>query len=196
MTVPGSQPRNETVLTLEGPSGKVTLKDEFDNAKKAFPAPPGAQVFNSPMSFSVLAKSGWGWGLDSNQSGFEVAAKDGKVVALALTSAAKSKGARSGADLGKPSREATGKTCEMKVWESGDSARIEVLFNGSSALLQNVRIILVGAKSDLALLNYRADDPDTFVKQQDAAAAQMDSPELRKVFEDAKARALAKQGKK
>jgi len=48
---------------------------------------------------------------------------------------------------------------------------------------------LIGKKSDMNLLNYRADDPDTYVKQMDSAAAQANSPEMKKAFEEAKRKA-------
>ncbi len=55
-----------------------------------------------------------------------------------------------------------------------------------------VASFFIGEKDDLKMLNYRADDPENFVKQLDAASAQMNSPEMKKAFEDAKKKASQK----
>jgi len=197
---PGSQPQTtrsspisasaKPILTLAGPGGNVAIGDTSDQAKKAFPPPKDAQVYNQSMSFAILGKNGWAWSSVDNMNGFEAAIANGKVVALALTGVKSSaEPAASIKSIGQPSKKAEGKTCSMYVWDAGDEARIVVHMTASNPVLPAATITLIGMKSDLNLLNYRADDPETYVKQMDSAAAMANSPEMKKAFEDAKKKA-------
>ena|SRR5579862_9920846 len=186
-----SRPGGTVVLTLEGPSGTVSLGDPPDQAKRAFPAPHGAMVFNRSMNFAILGKDGWSWASQKDMNGFEEASSNGKIIAFAVTGGDVTKEpAASTAKLGPPARKAEGKTCGMYVWDAGDDARILICMTSPASVLPVGTMLLVGKKDDLKLLNYRSDDPDTFVKQMDSTASQMNSPEMKKIFEDAKQQAL------
>lgn len=181
-------------LTLVGPGGAVSLGDPLETAKKAFPAPAGAQAFDSAMNFAIVTQTGWAWGSERPRAeGFEAATRDGKIIALARTGGdTAGEPAKMIAALGRPLRRAEGNTVEVLVWEAGSNARIWVHLKRPGAFIQVGSMLMIGAKSDLAMLNYRSEDPVTMVKQMEAAAAQTSSPEMRKIVEEAKARALAK----
>jgi hypothetical protein len=181
------------ILSLTGPGGKVSIGDGLDAAKKAFPAPEGAQKFDTTMSFTIVSQQGWTWGIEKpTTESFEAAVKGGKIVAMARTLGTSTTEPQATiSELGEPSRKAEGKTASIYVWDAGDNARI-VVHMKSNVLMPLDLMMLIGKKEDLKLLNYRADDPDTFVKQMDAAAEMQNSPEMRKVFEEAKQRAKDK----
>jgi hypothetical protein len=183
------------VLKLEGPGGIVTLGDSLDIAKKAFPAPEKAQIMPRAMNFAIVTNDGWSWMKIEEERGFEAAAKDGKVIGLVLTSIKPDpeEPAKTIAKIGQPTRKAEGKTAKLYVWESGDHARFWM--TAKTGLIDLGSITMIGAKEDMKLLNYRADDPGTFVKQMDAASEQVKSSELEPAFKEAKRKALEKLSK-
>jgi hypothetical protein len=183
---------SQLALKLDGPGGVVGLGDDFESAKKAFPAPKDAQVFETSLSFAIIAPKGWAWMVATAGNGFEAAEKGGKVAALSRTlmSVDKSEPAKTIAKIGEPTRKAEGKTAKMYVWERGDQVRF--WFNSSGGLLGSMTVTLIGTKEDLKLLNYRADDPETFVRQLDMAVDQAKS--LEPVFKEAKEKAKKKAG--
>jgi hypothetical protein len=179
---------------MAGPGGEVGLGDSLDLAKKAFPAAKGAQMFDAPMSFGLVSKEGWAWASEAENKAFEVATKEGKIIALADTSATPIDGVlkQTTDRIGEPTRKAEGTTGSMYVWEWGENARFLLLIKQPLAMMPFTKLDIIGKKDDLKMLNYRADDPENFVKQLDAASAQMNSPEMKKAFEDAKKKASQK----
>lgn len=167
---------NPKAMSLEGPGGTVAIGGTLDEAKKAFPAPKDAEVYDTAMSFTILGVDGWTWGQGMG-TGFEAGLQDGKIVALALTrldgpvgedAITKQKDA-----LGEPTKMADGKTATMMVWEDGSNARFFIVFKGGNPLFGAGTVTLIGDKEQLKLLNYRADDSETFVKQMDGTADQL-----------------------
>lgn len=185
-------------LSLIGPGGSVSIGDNLDAAKRAFPAPKGAQVFDQSMNFTIITTEGWTWSSTDGKEAFEAATREGKVVGLALTKQGSLEAknlAASIAQLGQPTRKAEGKSAALYVWESGANVRFLLNSIGPAAILGNMNIILIGSKEDLKLLNYRADDPATMVKQFDLAADQRKSGKLNPIFEEAKRKAIEKRKK-
>ncbi|HTQ08683.1 MAG TPA: hypothetical protein VMI31_01290 [Fimbriimonadaceae bacterium] len=189
-TETSASPLTSSALVLIGPGGKVAIGDAIDQAKKAFPPPKDAQVYDRSMSFAILGKSGWAWSSVDNMNGFEAAYADGKIVALATTGVKSGEPAASIKAIGQPTKKASGKICSMDVWDAGDDARIIVRMTASNPVLPASTITLIGAKSDLNMLNYRADDPGVFVKQMDSADAVANSPDIE--IQETKERALRK----
>jgi hypothetical protein len=182
-----------SVTAVIGPGGSVDIGQTVDAAQKAFPPPKGATIFEQSMSFAILGKQGWGWGSEDGKEAFEVAIDSGKIVAIALTGGAKSEEPDATLkQIGEPTRQATGKRAEMYVWEAADNARFWIHMKGSALVLGNVMMTLIGEKEQLKVMNYRYDDPETFVKQVDLSAEAAGSKDMKKIFEDAKKRALAK----
>jgi hypothetical protein len=179
---------------MMGPGGSVTIGDTLDQAKNAFPLPKGAQTFDSSMSFAIVTKEGWSWASEAERSSFEAGTKSGKIVALGVSSGAPMEGALKEItdQIGEPARKAEGKTASAYVWESGENARFLVLVRDPLPLMPFTRLDLIGRKDDLKLLNYRAEDPASFVAQLDAATEQMKSGEAKEAFEDAKRKAKSK----
>jgi hypothetical protein len=185
------QAASPKVLQLAGPGGTVAIGGTLDEAKKAFPAPEGADVYQSAMSFTILGSDGWTWGQEQTKEGFEASLKGKKIAAMArATGEGEKEPAATIAQIGEPIRKAESENGGMYVWESGDNARIVVKMGPKNLILANGAITLIGRKEDLALLNYRADDPQMFVKQLDAFANQ--SPEMKKALDDAFANAKEK----
>ena len=172
---------NPAALNVEGPNGVVAIGDDLTKAKKAFPAPNGAHVFDKSMNFAILGGDGWAWMNVSQLNGFEVALKDGKIIGFALTELGSKPepdaAEKEAAKLGPPTRKAIGKTASAYVWESGDSARVLLLLHKETALLGTGKMTLIGAKKDLAMLNYRAEDQETIVRIMDAGAEQFEQLE-------------------
>src|SRR5216110_1851652 len=79
-----AKPLSKMILSA-GPAGGVSIGDTLDAAKKAFPAPADAMVFNSAMNFAIVTKEGWAWASEAGKEGFEAASKDGKIIAMAIT---------------------------------------------------------------------------------------------------------------
>lgn len=185
-------PDSKPVVSLNGPGGLVGLGDTLDQAKKAFPPPVGAQIYKTSLNFAILKTDGWTWASPKGDMAFEAAARDGKIVALSLTGGdVSAEPAATIKRIGQPARRAQGKTGIALVWDSGENARFFLHLNASGAI-PGLAVTLIGKSDDLKLLNYRSDDPDTFIKQSDAAAEQANSPEVRKMMEDAKKKALEK----
>jgi hypothetical protein len=163
-------------MSLTGPGGTIAIGDALEDAKKAFPAPKDAEVFDTAMSFTILGVEGWTWGQGMG-TGFEAGIKDGKVVALAHTQLDGPAGDEAIAGhkdaLGEPTRMADGKTATMMVWEDGSNARFFIVFKGGNPLFGAGSLTIIGDKEQLKLLNYRSDDPETFVKQMDGTAEQL-----------------------
>ncbi len=159
---------NERAMTLIGPGGSVTIGGTLADAKTAFPAPKGADVYNTPLSFSILDTDGWTW-VEGTGRVFEVAIKGGRIVALAQTRldgpAPENAIDEEKKAVGEPTRMSDGETAAMAVWESGANARFFVLFKGDNFMFGAGSITIIGDKDQLKLLNYRYDDPETFVKQ-------------------------------
>lgn len=188
--------KTASVTSLNGPGGRIDLGASLSDAKSAFPAPKGAQIFDTSMSFAILKTDGWSWASENPGSGFEAALRNGKAVAfgrIGAESAGEPQGTIS--DIGEPTRKFEGKTASAYVWESGPNARFLILVKKPLPMMPFGSMTLIGNKEDLKLLNYRADDPATFVRQMDAAQDQMNSPEMKKIFEQAKERAKAKRAK-
>jgi hypothetical protein len=167
---------NPRAMSLEGPGGTVAIGGTLDEAKKAFPAPKDAEVFDTAMSFTIFGVDGWTWGQGMG-TGFEAGLKDGKIVALALTRLDGPVGDNAIMEqresLGEPTKMADGKTASMLVWEDGPNARFFIVFKGGNPLFGAGSVTLIGDKEQLKLLNYRADDPETFVKQMDSTVDQL-----------------------
>ena len=181
-TVTAASSSQVSVTTLNGPGGEVKLGDTLKQAKKAFPPPVDARAFDAPMSFGVISKEGWAWSDEAKSEGFEVATKGGKIVALGRVSGKPgNEPGDSIAKLGKPTHQADGKTAAAYSWESGSDARFLLTMKEQLTLMPFSVLLVIGAKEDLKLLNYRSDEPGTFVKQLDAAADQLSSPEPKKV---------------
>lgn len=161
------------VLSLQGPGGAVALGDDLAAAKKAFPPPKGAQVFNNSLSFAILAVDGWAWAEEKTGIAFEAALKDGKIIALGLTNLGAAQPSSAVDDqksaVGDPTRLAESDNAAMLVWESGENARFFIVFKAAVPMLGQGAMTLIGPKEQLKLLNYRHDDPESFVKQIDAA---------------------------
>lgn len=177
-----SQPvaRNAKAVMLSGPGGTVAIGDALEDAKKAFPAPKDAEVFEKSEFFSALGADGWTWGHGMG-TGFEAGIKEGKIIALAYTRLDGPVGggavSEQRSSLGEPTRMADGKTATMMVWEDGSNARFFVVFKGGNPFFGAGSLTVIGDKEQLKLLNYRHDDPDTFVKQMDGTVDQLKEQE-------------------
>lgn len=164
------------VTAMVGPGGRVAIGDSLAAAKKAFPAPKGATEMQA-MNFAVFGRKGWSWMVVRPGQAFEVSLKDGKVAAIARTFEEKRAAARRKlidselARLPKPSKQTKGKTAEVYAWTSGRNARFLVTMD--NALMGSIVLSIVGDQADLKLLNYRADDTATLVRQMDMAADAM-----------------------
>ncbi len=176
-------PVSERAMTLIGPGGSVMIGGTLADAKMAFPAPKGAEVYDTSMNFAILGTEGWAWG-EGMGTGFEVAIKDGRIVGFAQTRldgpAPDDAIEQEKKEIGEPTRMFDGKTAAMAVWESGANARFFVLFKGDNSIFGAGSLTIIGDKEQLKLLNYRYDDPETFVKQMDNAAKQMEELEKSK----------------
>jgi hypothetical protein len=192
-TPPASGPKGNPalVLSLEGSGGVVTLGESLDKAKLAFPPPKNATTYDTSMSFTAVSAEGWAWSTADETTGFEAGSKDGKIVALALTGSNDAGEPQATIDrIGQPSRKAATSDGKLTVytWTAGDKARIWVRVAQRLGFIPPGGITMIGKKEDLAKFGYNADNPEAFVQMYDT----MNSPEMRKVFEDAKRRAKAK----
>lgn len=183
-TTPAKQ-SSELVLKMDGPGGTVGIGDDVAIAKKAFPAPKGAQVYDNSMSYTIITPSGWCWSSDNDS--FEVATKDGKIIAIGLIHNAPQAGepAKTITKLGEPTRKAEGNRAKVYVWENGENARFWITVSGGGMDVGSIE--LIGNKEDLKLLNYHAEDPQLFVRQLDGIAET-----LKPAFEEAKRKAKEK----
>lgn len=164
----------KTALTLRGPGGSVSIGDSPEVAKEAFPAPKGAHTMENSMSLAILGTQGWSWADEGGSKAFEVAFTDGKIIGIVLTDLTKGAvadgAARAVLELGAPTRKAVGKVADALVWENGDHARFVVVLKKPAMILGEGVLTMIGAKKDLAMLNYRADDPGTIVRILDQSA--------------------------
>lgn len=172
---------SSAVLSIEGPGGTVALGDDLEAAQTAFPAPDGARVFDSAMSFTILGVDGWAWAGESDDSGFEVAAENGKVIALIRPNRT---GEVTDEDIaaqrtahGNPTAEAVSENAAMLVWESGENARFYVAMRREIPLFGSGAFTIIGPKDKQNLLNYHYDQPELYVSQIDALM-QMDTDSL------------------
>jgi hypothetical protein len=170
---PGAAPaEGGNPLRVEGPGGAVALGDDLEQAKKAFPVPEGAQVFDNSLNFAIFGKDGWAWVQESGQA-FEVCLEDGKIIAMAVTNLGDLDGAETVASqkesVGEPTRVAESDNTAVAVWKHGEDARFFVLFKKEFPMLGKGALTIVGPADRLKLLNYHADDPENFVAQIDAA---------------------------
>ncbi len=183
-----------TKLSITGPKGKLSLGDSLDQAKKAFPPPAGAEVFDTSLSFAIAGQKGWAWQNKEGTQAFEVMLRDGKVAAVSVTRQGDYGPLVTLAELewGPPTNRSKGKNAMAESWISGDLARMAVTSNLPG--VGKVGYLLLGCKSDLKLLMHNPDDPGAFVKQMDMAGSMAKA--LEPVFKDAKRRAMEKAGKK
>jgi hypothetical protein len=175
---------------IAGPGGKLALGDSLEQAKKAFPAPKDARVFDTSMSLAILREKGWGWQTPTGQEAFEVMLRDGKVSAVAQTRAIAPRSLLNAAivDWGKATAESKGKTAVALSWVRGDSACVAILMELPGISPYGIR--LMGLKTDLQKLSYNPDDPAAFVKQMDAVAAA--AKDMMPAFKEAKRKAMEK----
>ncbi|MGV3617312.1 MAG: hypothetical protein ACO1SV_18450 [Fimbriimonas sp.] len=191
MAVPEKKPAGE-VTTLEGPSGKVSLGDSVEQAKKAFPAPKEAKTFDNPMSFGTIAKEGWAWSIDAKAEAFEVGTQDGKIVAMGRIDGSKDVLEKSVPKIGEPTRRVDGKAMSVYVWDAGENVRFVMDVKKSMGMMPQGAMVMIGKAADLKRMNFQPDDPGLVVKQVDQAMEQMNSPEYKKAIEEAKLRAQEK----
>jgi len=195
--VPGKSPTTSPAAgdatVVKGPGGRVGIGDSLAQAKKAFPPIAGAQTSDTSMSFAIMGQQGWGWASEKQKQAFEVATKAGKVVAIGVTGGdATGEPAKTVALLGEPTRKAEGKAASVYVWEKGENARFWIRIGKEVPVFAVPSMTIIGRKEDLKLLNFQAEDPGAFVKQIDATVTQLNSPEMRRQFEEAKRKALEK----
>jgi hypothetical protein len=161
------------VLGFQGSGGMVRIGDTLETAKKAMPPQKGAYE-TGPTSFLVFNTEGWAWFTTENTTGFEVMLRGGKVDGIAYTDSGKShevyqrRVEEAIKRLGEPTRQAKGKSSAVWVWQKGDYARIEVI--AEMAPNQSFYLCFIGRETDLKVLNYRPDDPQTLVMQMDLSA--------------------------
>lgn len=177
------------IQSLQGPGGGIAIGETLDQAKKAFPPPKDARIFEQSLSFAIFGGDGWAWSHDDMEA-FEVALKDGKIIALARTTKMDAtEPGKTIAALGEPDRKAESENGAMYVWDAGDNVRFWIAMKFKGGVIPPGQISVVGGKKDLQLLNYRHDDPSAFVAQLDSVAKQMNDPKLKQAFEDAKRKA-------
>jgi hypothetical protein len=188
--LPAPAPKPVAKLTITGPKGKLSLGDALDQAKKAFPAPAGAQVYDTSLAFAIAGNKGWAWQTANNSQAFEVMLRDDKVAAVAITYMGTPEAAIKSveSEWGAPTHRTVGKTTMAESWVSGDLARMAVMSNPPG--LGKMGFTMLGLKSDLRLLSYDPDDPSAFVKQMDAVQAT--AKEMEPAFREAKQKAMAK----
>lgn len=162
----------DLVFTLEGPGGKVSLGGSLDQAKVAYPAPDGAEIFDTTMGLSQIAPDGWAWQHQDEGLSFEVAVRDGKIVAMGLNTVGNS-GPQLIAAIGAPSRQFEGESANAYVWEGEYNARFLIDTKVELMGIKPGAMSLMGPKEDLKMLNMRYDDPDTLIKQIDAMVEQV-----------------------
>lgn len=163
----GSAADPESALSLVGPGGVVAIGDPIDEAKKAFPAPKGVQPDDAPLALSFLYSTGWSWTGPDGES-FEAATKDGKIVMLAhgkenMMDSSKELDAQH-RHAGKETRKAENRAALLAVWDRGEYARFLLVIKESLPLMGQGGGTMIGRVDDLKLLNFRADDPESFVK--------------------------------
>ncbi|MFN8138702.1 MAG: hypothetical protein U0R49_02770 [Fimbriimonadales bacterium] len=189
-------PDNRLVLTLKGPGGSVSISDDLDSAKRAFPPAKGAMTLDSPTSFRIFCEKGWAWSAKDDSQSFEAAVRNGKIIAMATMNQNTTIGDQqlkdAIADLGEPTRKAESKNAALYVWESGTNARFFLRIRAQWLLGAPGDGWMIGPVEDLKMLNFRADDPAIFVRQLDAGIEQIKSGEISEAFRRAKEKALSK----
>lgn len=171
-------------FAVEGPGGIVRIGDSLADAKRAFPPPPRAHVFAKGMSFAITQRPGWSWGTETPDGGgeaFEVSLKDGKVAGIAITQSSGDKAqlhkrvTETLRKLPPALNESRGRTASAWSWKSGRDARIIIALETGLMSSGPMLMILIGDQDDIKLLNYRADDVATTVRQIDLGAEAMRS---------------------
>jgi hypothetical protein len=166
---------NPKLLVVSGSGGEVAIGDPIETAKKAFPPVKGAKVYDGTTVFASISSEGWGWTPKAGASDIvEVAAKDGKIVAISGPSeypkdydaAAKAVVAT----LGKPSREAKGKAALLYVWEEGEYAHFYLQVRENLGMFGYGAGHLVGPKEKLKALTFDYTNPQVFVTAADQFA--------------------------
>jgi hypothetical protein len=140
------------------------------------------------MSFAILGADGWGWNLGSDKA-FEVASRGGKIIAISSTSAGSAGDSQPPAGkLGEPTKKAEGKVAKLYVWDAGDNARFWMYSNTSA--MPKTTAIIIGSKQDLEKLNFKADNPQSFVSNLESLS-KIDPAATKKYMEAAKLKAEA-----
>jgi hypothetical protein len=163
---------------MDGRGGRVTLGDKAEQAKKAFPAPKGAQIGDA-RNYAIFQRDGWSWVTEKPVEAFEVSLKQGKIVGIIRSVVMPSEKSRKNLieqtmrKVGTPTSQAAGKTVAIYAWDVKPNARflIEMKqgFWGSGPMV----MAMVGDQTELKMFNYRVDDLETIVKQMDLGAEAM-----------------------
>lgn len=156
------------ITTVVGSNGNINIGDTIAKVKEANPKPAEAQEFNSSMAFNMVSEEGWAWADEKSKVAFEVATKEGKVVAISQILQPGLEPNQSINTYGEPSSKSIGEASSTYVWKSGENARFIVDIKKDTHLLEKGTIIIVGTIEDLRKLNYNVDDPSHFTKQLDA----------------------------
>lgn len=169
VAAPPSQAKNEA-SSLTGPEGKVTIGSTLEEAKRAFPPPSGAEIFDRSMSLAQLKKEGWAWGAGEG-TGFEVALEGGKIVAMTFTDMDGPPPADTmevlKRQLGQPKTAASSTNVEVAVWESGENARYTVFIKNDKFVMGPGTITVIAPKAALKMLGYDPEDPQKFADSVD-----------------------------
>ena len=167
------------ILAMAGPGGSVAIGNNLASAKRAFPVDKGAQETNTGMNFAILQRPGWGWSTEKTNRAFEVSLRDGKIVGIAHTIEVPDKVKRTNMMTGilqkhpVPAGKSIGKSASAYSWVSGKNARFLIVMDAGMFGSGPILLELIGAKEDLKLLNYHADDVATLVKQIDMGTEAM-----------------------
>lgn len=73
--------------------------------------------------------------------------------------------------VGPPTRKAENAQAAVWVWEKGEHARFFVNMRQDIPVFGKGNLTIIGAKADLKMMNYHAEDPETFAKQLSVAAS-------------------------
>lgn len=181
--LPEKQPlERPPALELTGPGGVVSIGGTLEDAKRAFPPPKDAEVIDGVSFFADLGLTGWTWGYGEG-SGFEVAVRDGRIVALAHTEldgpAPVDAVDEQKRLIGEPTRMADGKTTAMLVWEHEGFARFYVVIKGGHPFYGAGSLTVIGETGLLEKRGYVASDPQGYVERSDAAAEEIAAGEKR-----------------
>lgn len=163
----GSAADPKSALSLVGPGGVVAIGDPIEAAKEAFPAPKGVKPQEAPLALAFLYSTGWSWTAPDGES-FEAATKDGKIVMLAhgrekMLDSSKEMHAQH-QHAGKETRMAENRAALLAIWDRGEYARFLLVIKQALPLMGQGGGTMIGRVDDLKLLNFRADDPESFVK--------------------------------
>src|SRR5688572_3554642 len=118
----------DTTLTA---IGELQAIDTIDDAKKLFPAPPGAQTSAQP-DLLLVGETHYGWSTDFQV--FDVFASAGKLATISLMKSGLTDAERHTQidreleRFDEPNENAEGRTCAAYLWRDGDYVRIVVDF--------------------------------------------------------------------